>query len=165
MARLELQWRHHESHEGFNDRDDYLDFVIDGEPLRDVLRCGDNVTAFGGWFGPKSLFYEAAYFRALLLTNAPYLATGRCEFYVCPNCGDIDCGSITGQVGEIGDRVVWRDFALEVSYWNDDPSEMLNRDGYEHVGPFEFDRNQYREALLAWPLRPRSGETEEAQDD
>jgi hypothetical protein len=37
-----------------------------------------------------------------------------------------------------------------VNYWFDDPSEIYQQRW--ELEPFEFDRAQYREALLAWPI-------------
>jgi hypothetical protein len=155
LARLELRWREHPKHASKSTgRRDYLDFVVDGEPIDELLNAHDRVAILGGWF-PNSLF-EAIYFRGLLLEHPAYLETGRYELYVCPLCGDVGCGSITAEIEAIDDQVVWRDFAYEIDYWFDDPSEILHRDAYEHIGPFKFDRTQYRDALLAWPLRTRT---------
>ena len=152
MSRLELRWRPELGNAFRAPRpEQFLDFVVDGESLHDLLKCGERVTVLGGWF-PNRLF-EAIYFRGLLLEHPSYLETGRYELYVCPLCGDIGCGSVTAEIKATEDRVVWRDFAHEVN-WFDDPSEMLMRDDYDTVGPFEFDRVEYRQALLTWPLRP-----------
>jgi len=125
---------------------------VNSESLHDLLKCGERVTVLGDWF--TNPLFEAIHLRGLLLEHPSFLESGRYELYVCPLCGDIGCGSITAEIEATEDRVVWRDFALEVNYWFDDPSEMLIRDDYGRVGPLEFDRAQYREALLAWPLRP-----------
>lgn len=153
MARLELRWRNNPKHASRDTRrNDFLNFLVDGHSLHDSVGARDRVTSLGGWF-PNRLF-EAVYLRGLLLLHPPYLESERYELYVCPLCGDVGCGSITADIQSDGHRVIWRDFAYEVNYWFDDPSEMLIRDDYNHIGPFEFDRAQYEEALLSWPLRP-----------
>lgn len=160
MAQLELRWR--EEQVSNTDLITFLDFAIDGVFLSAIIDRVNLVTVFGGWF--ESQDWEVRCLRVLALDEAPYLDSGRYEFYVCENCADIGCGSITAAIGATTDLVTWSDFAYEVDWWEKDPSEMINKSGLEHVGPFQFDRDQYREALLAWPLRPRSGEMEEAQD-
>jgi hypothetical protein len=138
---LELRWRTLNA--------DYLDFVIDGQSLIENLSLSrDRVGLLGASF-PNALS-EAIYLRGLLLDHPSYLETGRYEIYVCPLCGDIGCGSNTAEIETEGDRVVWRDFAIEVDYWFDDSSEVFQK-RYQ-TGPFEFDLNQYRQALLAWPV-------------
>ncbi len=114
MARLELRWRSSERHISYTGRSDFLDFLVDGQSLHDILRCGENVGILGGWF--KNSLFEAVYLRGLLLEHPAYLETGRYQLYVCPLCGDVGCGSITAEIEAVEDRVIWRDFAHEVNY-------------------------------------------------
>ena len=157
MARLELRWRNSTTHASQDTgRRDFLDFVVDGRSLHELLNAREGVTILGGWF--PNAFFEAIYLRGLLLEHPGYLETGRYELYVCPICGDTGCGSTTMAIEAGTNRVIWKDFGMETDYennWDDhEVYTLFTLRGYEHVGPFEFERQQYGEALLTWPLRP-----------
>jgi hypothetical protein len=63
--------------------------------------------------------------------------------FVCPECGDLGCGSITVEMSITQGRIVWCDFAYENNY---DPT-MTERDWFAAVWPFAFEPDQYAEAL------------------
>lgn len=67
----------------------------------------------------------------------------RRALFICPECGDFECGAITVVVERSDDRIVWRDFGYENGY------EPPIFDRYKEVGPFEFDREYYCAALKA----------------
>lgn len=59
--------------------------------------------------------------------------------YVCPECGDIGCGAITVNILDLGDRIVWRDFAYETNYGVTEE--------YSNIKPIEIDRQSYFQAF------------------
>jgi len=83
----------------------FLDFIIDGESLYD--RHGLDLISPLGWFVPPADEKAA---RQLLLEE-PSEFGHRVEIYVCPECGDRYCGSLTAIVERQGEEIVWRDIA------------------------------------------------------
>ena len=135
---------------------DWLDFVIDGQSLGNIFSAiGQGSTAGDligclGWAANRP--YEDDLIRRLLLKEASELETGRFLLYVCPECGDVGCGAVTATIDETPEAIVWKDFGHEVNYaFEDEPYFRL--EGYEHIGPFRFNKGQYRETLVrsAWP--------------
>lgn len=132
---------------------DYLDLLIDGTSLREMLATQarangdafladpDLITPFG--WGPPWAQLEAA--ECLLLRLPPDLPTGRRSILVCPECGDAGCGVVSVVVEQDGDAVVWRDFGHE--YDNDE--QLVNLHAFRGVGPFRFARAAYESTLDA----------------
>jgi hypothetical protein len=121
----------------------FLDFVVDGRSLYGELG-GGNITPLG-WSDAD--WHGQVVNRLLLLTPAD-LAENRQELYVCSECGDTGCGSITAVVTRQDDRFVWSDFAHYVNYsYTENEHHTIRRQGYEHVGPFAFDAAAYRKVL------------------
>jgi hypothetical protein len=141
LSTLELSWQIAGS--------EYLDFIIDGLSLLEALGDPDLVGCLGKGRNP---IYEVGLVEQLLLWKPRELETGRCLLYVCPLCGDVGCGAITAEVEQEGDFYVWSQFGREVNYQYDD-EPLFNVVGYEAIGPFRFDKIQYRDALTSWPLR------------
>ena len=134
IARLELVWRIRAGGGGKIERR-YLDFVVDGQPLGDLLQVGDSIGCLG-WNEPK---HEADTGQRLLLKQTSPLETGRRMLYICAECGDIGCGAFTAQIEKTAAHFVWRDFGYENDY---DPSE-LDLTKYAAFGPCLFDKAAY----------------------
>jgi hypothetical protein len=81
------------------------------------------------------------------LEKEPELKSGRHLLYVCPECGDIGCGAVTVLLSSEGDQISWLKFRYENNYDED----MWEEDAYRMIGPFQFSKEQYREALLNPP--------------
>ncbi len=90
---------------------DYLDFVVDGEPLSQKIG-GDLVSSLG-WFVPEE---NAKAVRRLLLEEPPDFPNDRRSLYVCAECGDLGCGAVSAVIEQDGNEVIWRDFAFENDY-------------------------------------------------
>ena len=92
---------------------EYLDFVIDGKSLFDYLRLVDmDLISPFGWGNNKD--YECQLQKEFCLESLPVLNSRRIMFYVCPECGDIGCGAITGKITEnINGQIEWADFGYE----------------------------------------------------
>ena len=70
------------------------------------------------------------------LQEKPELASGRALIYVCPECGDVDCGAITANIVDYGDRIVWKNFGYETDYGG-------TSETFTDVEPIEFERQRY----------------------
>lgn len=150
---LSLAWRVRKGEpDGSRTRREFLDFVVDGESLRDMLGESDRVGWLSDWRVPPSI--------AELLPDVPSRlesvidgATQRL-LYICPECGDEQCGAVTGVIVEEHDRIVWKEFAH--LWWEPrDWSPVFDTEPFAHIGPFIFDREQYVNALLNPPPRPQ----------
>lgn len=118
----------------------YLDFVIDGQSLGELLAVGDRIGCLG-WGQPKQ---PAEMVAVLRLEKPSPLETGRVMIYVCPECGDIGCGAITVQINETDQHFVWHRFGYENDY-NPATLDLLE---YAAFGPFMFNKADYRQTLL-----------------
>ena len=128
-------------------RREYLDFVIDGQSLGEALSTSD--IGCLGW--GANLDYQYGLLQQLLLDRPSKLETGRRLLYVCPAGGDVGCGAITVAIEEESDCYVWKDFGIELNYYLDDAESLFDLSKHEGIGPFRFDKRQYREALTNWP--------------
>ncbi len=113
--------------------------MVSNESLRTILRIEnhDLITPFG-WSENRE--YEAKIIKALTLQNESDLQEDRVTIYVCPECGDSDCGAVTAKVFDRGDRIVWQDFGYETGYGG-----LTER--YTNIQPIEFERNEYFKAF------------------
>jgi hypothetical protein len=125
----------------------FLDFVVDGEPLRrrvmsrvgDVDQANDYASLLvTNW--PVDLMADDV--RMLLGEMHSPLADGRVPLYVCAECGGLGCGTISAVIEHPADTVIWRDFG-----WQTDYDPIVDREPFAEVGPFEFGREQYEAAL------------------
>ena len=133
---LQLVWKRREGGGGGTQRD-YLDFVVDGESLSEKI--GGDLVSCLGWFVPSG---NALAVRRLLLEEKSQLPDNRLLLYVCPECGELDCGAITAIVERKDGKVIWRDFAFVNGYDEIEHSEKITE-----VESFAFDRRQYRNAF------------------
>lgn len=124
---------------------DYLDFVIDEQPLRDWITWlqGEHVNHFSGSPSRFTRSFDAkhrklAHDQLLLRAPAPF-QSGHVPLYVCP-CGDLQCGCLTVHVERVGDRVVWSGFGV-----NGAPR-------YCDMPAFSFEWDAYGNALRAGRL-------------
>jgi hypothetical protein len=138
----------------------YVDFVIDGRSVQDLL-FGEEpfelLMAFRWgpeWrYGPR-LEWEKELLDQLLLELPPVLESERVILLACSECGfDIGCGAVTASITNSNGDFVWSDFGYERDFVIDSNDPLIDRRGYERLGPFRFDKQQYREALLNPPPR------------
>lgn len=142
-SKLELVWRVRPGGGGKTERR-YLDFVVDGRSLRDLLDTGDFIGCLG-WLSPRA---DEEFVQILLRKKPSPLATGRAMLYVCPECGDIGCGALTVKVEKTPDHFVWSEFGFENGYIRS-PEESK----YVKIGPFCFNKTEYWQALQSRPER------------
>lgn len=132
---LQLEWKRREGGGG-KTRRDYLDFIIDGQPLSEQI--GSDLASCLGWFVPEE---NAKAVRRLLLEESADLPNNRRSLYVCPECGDVGCGAVTVVIERRGDKIIWRDFGFE-----NNSDEVMPIRGYRDIS-FTFDLPQYNQAL------------------
>jgi hypothetical protein len=116
---------------------EYLEFVVGGTSLRQLLKHVDLLGGVGLWT-PEG---EQAQLQQLLCSRPGNSPSGRVPILVCNDCGDLGCGAVTMRVAETETEVVWSDFAFENSY----DAEITTL--YPAIGPFEFDKADYWKTL------------------
>ena len=134
---IELKKTHRKPGLGKTKRE-FLDFSIDGTSLYEALtdRGFDNISCLG-WSDVQG--QQVAIDRLLCRAPADFLDE-RISLYICPECGDLDCGAISLIIQEEEGFVVWRDFGFENMY-----EENIERESLADVGPFFFDKRRYEE--------------------
>ena len=119
----------------------FLDFVIDGESLWEkVGKPLDAVSVICLEFSREETIDAV---NRLLLTESAVIPHDRRELFICSECGDLGCGSVTLFVVRDGQSVVWQDFGYENNY-----EAELRLDKYKQIGPYMFDWNEYESVLL-----------------
>jgi hypothetical protein len=116
----------------------FFDFVIDGVPLRPVLRTDD--------IGVLSDAWDSDLLARHLLLDASIddRLENRALIYGCRECLDINCGGITAEISKSVDRIRWeRIDRLSIDWIAGCDLEFEPID----AGPFTFDLAQYRTAL------------------
>ena len=117
----------------------YWDFVISGQSLSSILKVSPiQATTPFGWQTNKD--HERELIHIFTFRKRPNLETGRVMLYVCPECGDIDCGATTAVIRDLGDRIVWKDFGNETGYGGVD-------ERYFNIEPIVFERQSYFQAF------------------
>jgi hypothetical protein len=79
----------------------------------------------------------------LLLEKHRCVLEGRHQIFVCPECDDIGCGSITCEIVRDGDEIVWRRFAYQKDYL----PEEDDFESYAAFGPYRFAWAKYKQVL------------------
>ena len=115
----------------------YIDFLVDNKSIKDSLdQKNDNVGRLGhGCFGDDNRIIDKHFIKFI-----PDLKSGRILLYLCPECGDVDCGAITFKL-ETDKYIIWKDFGFEVTYYNDNKKERVNF--YDKKVKFYFDKDDY----------------------
>lgn len=126
----------------------WFDYAIDGRPLSSLVDAGSRIGALG-WRMPGQ---ELAHLDRLAARAEPDTPGGRVSLYVCPACGDLDCGVFAARIEQVGDDIVWSDFADEPN--PDGPPRPIST-----LPPIRFGRAEYRRILRrrAGDLRRASG--------
>lgn len=132
---LTFEWKRREGGKGKTERD-YLDFVIDGEPLSEKIQ-GDFVSCLA-WSDKE----DTEVVRRLLLKDETDFPNSRQSLYGCAECGDLGCGAVSALIEETtGDRIVWRDFGYQNNY---EETVYFN---YTELKLFSFDKVEYEKVI------------------
>jgi hypothetical protein len=128
----------------------YLDWTIDGRPLRELVRYVDGsapreVTVLqNDW---SAIGVGRSLLKSLL--GLPVgggfdvvMPDGRIALLFCPTCFDLDCGTLTAEVEFSDTFVLRRDIAWQVGY---DPLDLT--DSEFDPPTLTFDRAQYEAEL------------------
>jgi hypothetical protein len=122
----------------------FLDFMIDGTSLYESH--GMDFISVLGWLSPDDDEQAA---ERLILKAGPEL-DGRVALYICPECGELDCGAITAKIEREGDELVWREMSFSSIDWSDEVWEHDPTD-FEELQELRFPAAEYTKAILARP--------------
>lgn len=119
----------------------YLDFLIDGKPLRDLLDITGDFTT--GLHRPWLDMLDEELDHLCGRCPDPELPAGRIALLRCGECGDIGCGLLTARLGIDVDHITWSDFAWEDDAdWGVECDDPPGWDEYRALS-FVFDRQAY----------------------
>jgi len=135
LSRLELAPLHRPRSGGKTERWSW-DFVVDGQSLH--ARIGGDVVGALGW---SDAVWESAVVERLQGRAAPDFPPDRVALYVCPECGELDCGAVTASITRAGDVLTWSNFAFQ------NGPEIVNDAQRIALEPFHFDRGAYGRLL------------------
>ncbi len=134
MNKLQLTKRVREGGGGKTYRE-WFDFEVDGQSLYELMKLGDHIGCLG-WGRPEA---ERISILQLLRKEKSGIADGRVMLYVCPECGDIECGAVTVKIERFDREIRWHSFRFENNY--DD--QMTDSDSFKHIELFSFDPTEY----------------------
>jgi hypothetical protein len=77
---------------------------------------------------------------------------GRVAIYICPECGDLDCGAITAKIEREGNETVWRGMGFSSIDWSEE-SWGHDQSGFEEWQELRFPTLVYEEAIVSRPAR------------
>lgn len=123
---------------------EFFDFIVSGQSLRKILDIenADYISPLGWGINKEYDNYILNVFR---LKEKSELSSGRTMLYVCPECGDIDCGAITAIIKDYDDRIIWTEFGFETEY-----NGLTEK--YDPVKQIEFKRAEYFDAFSKLPV-------------
>jgi hypothetical protein len=112
----------------------FLDFIVDGRSLYEWH--GADLIGCLGWA-------DDALAAARLLRDAPPDLGNRTSIYICPVCGDLDCGALSVRITREGKEIVWSGFAMSSGAGHDE--------GQFDVPELRFDVREYWAAIVNRP--------------
>ena len=117
---------------------EFFDFFVDSVSLKSILGAenADFISPFG-WLDKK---YERQVIEEFRLKNKPELSSGRTMIYICPECGDIECGAITVKISKLDNKIIWSDFAFE-------SGNKIDHKDFENINEISFDKHAYFHAF------------------
>lgn len=119
----------------------FLDFVVNGQSLWETVgKPKDMVSVFCSEYALDQTERAA---NRLLLTEEADLPNNRRSLFICSECGDLGCGTVSALVVREKHTVVWQDFGYENTY-----EEQVLLNDYKGVGPFVFDGVSYDRTVV-----------------
>jgi hypothetical protein len=119
----------------------FLDFVVNGQSLWETLGKRHDMVSILCVEFPADQTAKAV--NRLLSSEKAALPDDRRSLFVCSECGDLGCGTITARVEKQGEAITWKDFGYENDY-----EDKVKFDEYSIVGPFRFQSTSYEQILL-----------------
>jgi hypothetical protein len=130
----------------------FLDLVVDGRPLRDLLNIPEDAarpeqqtTALRDDWPPKTVM---EYLDRLLGLLPGDFDDGRIALLLCPVCGDVWCDTVSMELAQAPQAVTWRRFGWQAGTADDEPWMFPDQS-------FTFERAEYEQFLQG--LRDRYG--------
>lgn len=128
-------------------RREFVTFVVDGDNLGELLGPMIGLNNLALDLVPVLVFnwssgFPGHDFDRLKGELEAALPGGRIPLYVCAECGDLGCGSVTVEIEQSPSSVIWRNFGYQNGY---EPFEQS--DTFPDLGPFTFDRAEYDAVL------------------
>lgn len=124
-----------------------LDFLVDGQSLYTMLmEAYDTPDVMGAFVADRPQANRETQAIFLLRRPDPELKT-RVKLFICPECGDLDCGAMTMEITNYGDGYTWQNFAFE-GYPGDDLVEHIT---FPDIGPFTFSAKDYERLMESAP--------------
>ncbi len=121
----------------------FLDFTVNGASLyAKLVQLKYDFISCLGWVGDD---FDEDMRAQLLLRKPGTTRQGRVGLYVCPECVDPLCGTITVKVTETANTVEWSTLAYD-SGWIDEPGLDVFRE-LADLGPFSFDKPSYLQVI------------------
>ncbi|KXX66692.1 hypothetical protein [Flammeovirga sp. SJP92] len=104
----------------FNEDQPFIDFIIDGISLSELLGdTSDPLTIYGWGINKK---FELSYAERLINFKKSDFANGLQTAYVCRCCGDEGCGAVMFDIINHGAYVEWNNFVYSNGYpTNEEP--------------------------------------------
>jgi len=119
----------------------FLDFVVNGESLWKIVgQARDMVSVLCSEY---DLNETTKAVHRLLLREQADLPDNRRSLFICSECGNLGCGTITVVVAKHGGAIVWKNFGYENNY-----EDHVLLDEYGSIGPFTFNAVEYERTLL-----------------
>jgi hypothetical protein len=119
----------------------FLDLVVDGQSLWEAVgKSRDMVSVLCAEYAAEE---TAKAVGRLLLREKAYLPNDRRSLFVCSECGDLGCGSITAVIEKQGETITWKAFGYENTY-----EDKIGFDEYSKLGPFSFSATAYERTLM-----------------
>ncbi|RYZ80590.1 MAG: hypothetical protein EOP04_25595 [Proteobacteria bacterium] len=117
----------------------YYDFMINGISMKEIL--GVSMFDMISPLDHDILSPNHKQAKAVLMLMPNFRAEdNRFAFYICPECEDLGCGAITGDILLNGDTVIWTSFGYENNY------EGIT-EHYNSPGIFQFELKPYLESI------------------
>lgn len=130
-TRLSSRYEEYDLKQAVNKNRVFADIIIDSSSLYQKLKKYDLVPAFS-WGNVEDQQLMIDYF----LFKYPFeLKYHRYPIFICPECGDLECGYISVSIDKESDIVEWSNFYIEQS------NQKLD------IGPFYFKWDNYQFAI------------------
>jgi hypothetical protein len=87
----------------------FYDFVLSGQRFGEIinLETFDKVSPFSDTLRLED---QLRHIDSLTFKTCSTLASGRTVLYICPECGDVECGVVSIKMEATEKSIIWKDF-------------------------------------------------------